>query len=125
MNEYDLDTMAEDEPESRPRKPRWVRVLTRTLIGCSALVALLIVLAIALYEFGGMSGSVHPELLAQYQQMVAAGKEPPIQKRFVIPIPGCRCHSTDAALTAQHQRYRMSECNRCHDTNPAHMEPGV
>lgn len=94
-------------------------------IGLGVTIVLLVVLGVLAYNFGGMSGSVHPEVFAQYGQMVAAGQRPAIEKRFVIPIPGCQCHSTDPVLTAQHSRYRMSECNRCHDTNPAHSEPGV
>ena len=126
MEEHDLQNAAENgNVKNPPRSRRWVRVLKRTLIAVGLLIVMLVVLAVSLYEFGGMSGSVHPELLAQYRQMVAAGQAPAVQKRFVIPIPGCKCHSTDPVLTAQHQAYRMSDCNKCHDTNPAHMEPGV
>ena len=80
---------------------------------------------VLLYNFGGMSGSAVPGVLQQYDRMVAAGQAAPIQKRFVIPIPGCQCHSTDPVLTAQHTRRRMNECDKCHNTRPAHMEPGV
>jgi hypothetical protein len=107
------------------RKPRWKRVLKRIAIGFAVLIGLLVIAAVLVYNFGGMSGSVHPELLTQYNQMVAAGQEPPLHKRFVIPIPGCQCHSTDPVLTAQHSVWHMSECGKCHDTQPAHMEPGV
>ena len=64
-------------------------------------------------------------MLEQYDQWVASGQAPAIQKRFVIPIPGCQCHSKDPALTAQHTRRHMNECGKCHSTNPAHMEPGI
>ncbi|MDR3686379.1 MAG: hypothetical protein P4L93_05445 [Coriobacteriia bacterium] len=114
-----------DELECAPKKPLWWRILKGTLIAVGALIAVLIVVGILLWNFGGMSGSVHPELLTQYSQMVAAGQEPPIQARFVIGIPGCQCHSTDPVLTAQHTRRHMNECGSCHSTNPAHMEPGV
>jgi hypothetical protein len=111
--------------ECAPRKPLWWRILKGTAITAGILIVVLIVAGTLLWNFGGMSGSVHPELLAQYDQMVAAGQAPPIQKRFVIGIPGCQCHSTDPVLTAQHSRRRMNECGKCHSTNPAHMEPGI
>lgn len=125
--ETDEDVYQDETREAvrKPRGPLWKRVLKWTAITLGSLVSLAIVGGLLLYNFGGMSGSVHPELLKQYDQMVAAGKEPAIQKRFVIPIPGCQCHSTDPVLTAQHTRRHMNECGKCHDTNPAHMEPGV
>ena len=91
----------------------------------AALLAFLVFAAFMLYNFGGMSGSAYPEMRPQYEQMVASGQAPPLRKRFVIPIPGCQCHSTDPVLTAQHSRRHMNECGKCHNTNPAHMEPGV
>ncbi len=90
-----------------------------------SLVVLLVVGAFMLYNFGGMWGSAEPGVLDQYDQWVATGQAPAIEKRFVIPIPGCQCHSKDPRLTAQHTRRRMNECNKCHNTNPAHMEPGI
>ena len=114
-----------DELECAVKKPLWWRILRGTLITVGALIVVLIVVGLLLWNFGGMSGSVHPELLTQYDQMVAAGQAPPIQKRFVIGIPGCQCHSTDPALTAQHSRRHMNECGSCHSTKPAHMEPGI
>ncbi len=111
--------------ECKPRRPLWVRILRGTSITLGVLLVLLVVTGLLLYNFGGMSGSAVPGVLQQYDQMVAAGQAQPIQKRFVIPIPGCQCHSKDPALTAQHTRRRMSECNKCHDTSPPHMEPGV
>ena len=109
----------------KPAGPRWWRILRRILIGLGVTIVLIVLLGVLLYNFGGMSGSAHPETLKQYDAMVAAGQAPAIHTRFVIPIPGCQCHSTDPVLTAQHSVRRMSECNRCHDTNPAHVEPGV
>jgi len=100
-------------------------VLTRIAIGIGAAVAVVIVLGVLLYNFGGMSGSVYPEMKPQYDNLVASGQAAPLQKRFVIPIPGCQCHSTDPVLTAQHARRHMNECGACHNTSPAHMEPGV
>lgn len=94
--------------------PRWRRVLKRLGIALAALLAIVIAGGLLLWNFGGMSGSVHPELFARYDRMVAAGQEPPIRARFVVPIPGCACHSTDPVVTAQHAQWRMSECSRCH-----------
>jgi len=129
MSEFeDNGIVAGEEPEEvqeLPRSPRWKRVLRRTLVVLGIIVALLAVLGVLVYNYGGMSGSVYPGMPEQYAQLVAAGQAPPIHKRFVIPIPGCQCHSTDPVLTAQHSVRRMSECNKCHDTNPPHMEPGV
>ena len=92
----------------------------------ASLVALLVVAAVLLYNFGGMSGSAVPGMCSSSTtQLVASGQAPAIEKRFVIPIPGCQCHSKDPVLTAQHTRRHMNECGKCHNTNPAHMEPGI
>jgi hypothetical protein len=108
-----------------PTGPRWKRLLKRIAIGLGVTVAALAVLAALLYSFGGMSGSVYPGMQARFDQLVASGRAAPIEKRFVIPIPGCQCHSTDPVLTAQHAGRHMSECGKCHNSSPAHMEPGV
>jgi hypothetical protein len=98
-----------------PRGPRWKRVLERIGIGIGVTVVVLVVLGVSLYEWGGMSGSVDPTMPARYDALVAQGKAQPIQARFVIPIPGCTCHSTDPVQTAKHRTYRISECGRCHN----------
>ncbi len=108
-----------------PKKPLWIRVLKGVGITVVSLVALLVVGALLLYNFGGMWGSAEPGVLDQYDEWVATGQAPAIEKRFVIPIPGCQCHSKDPRLTAQHTRRRMNECGKCHNTSPAHMEPGI
>ena len=100
-------------------------MLKWTAIGFGATLAAVAFAAVMLYNFGGMSGSVYPELRPQYEQLVASGQATPLRKRFVIPMLGCQCHSTDPVLTAQHSRHRISECGTCHNTSPAHMEPGV
>ena len=129
--ERDVASVADEsgdvEPaaERAPSGPRWKRVLKRTAIGIGGTLVFLVFAAVMLYNFGGMSGSVYPELRPQYEQLVASGQAPVLRKRFVIPIPGCQCHSTDAVLTAQHSTRHMNECGKCHNTNPAHMEPGV
>jgi hypothetical protein len=119
MAEHDVQTVEAEVPAEAGSdlagRPRWKRALKRVLIGLASLIGALVVLGVLLYEFGGMSGSVHPELFAQYDRMVASGQAPPIEKRFVIPIPGCVCHSTDPVQTAKHRVYRMSECGQCHN----------
>ena len=116
---------AEQAVESAPKGPRWMRVLKWTAIGIGGTLAFLVFAAFMLYNFGGPSGSVYPEMRPQFEQMVASGQAQPLRRRFVIPIPGCQCHSTDPVLTALHSKRRMNECSKCHNTNPAHNEPGV
>lgn len=90
------------------------RILKRVAIVLGALVAVLVVLGFALYQWGGMWGSADLTMQPKYDALVASGKTPPIEKRFVIPIPGCICHSNDPVQTAQHRVYRMKECSGCH-----------
>ena len=129
MSEFEPDIVETDEQESaeecRPRRPLWVRILKGVAITIASLVVLGVAGGFLLYNYGGMSGSAIPGVLEQYDGMVVAGQAPALQKRFVIPIPGCQCHSNDPVLTAQHARRHMNECGKCHNTNPAHMEPGV
>ena len=33
---------------------------------------------------------------------------------LAIQIPGCRCHSDDPQLVAEHANYRMNQCAGCH-----------
>ena len=98
--------------------PRWKRILKRVLIALGVMVGLLAITGFALYFYGGMSRSADPTMTAQYDRLVASGQATPIQKRFVIPIPGCVCHSNDPVQTAKHRTYRMRECSTCHSTNP-------
>jgi hypothetical protein len=124
--EIDAEATAEDRAAAEPdgefadefpalRPGGWRRVVKRILIGLLATVGVLIVLAVVLYEFGGMWGSADPTIQSEYDAMVVRGQAKPIQARFVIPIPGCICHSTDPVQTAKHRVYRMSECGRCHN----------
>lgn len=66
-----------------------------------------------LYFFGGMWVRT-PEMIGAYDQMVLANQAPKIQERFVIPIPGCTCHSDNPVAQAQHSTRRISECMTCH-----------
>jgi alkanesulfonate monooxygenase SsuD/methylene tetrahydromethanopterin reductase-like flavin-dependent oxidoreductase (luciferase family) len=88
--------------------------LRRWLIGSGAAVFVLVAVAGVLYLFGGEqppSASVR----AAYAAEVAAGRQPALAGRFVVPIPGCVCHSDDPVLQMQHAARRMSECSGCHD----------
>jgi hypothetical protein len=92
--------------ESRPGLRHSVR---RVGIGIAVTVAALAALAALLYAFGGMAHPA-PEMRAAYGQLVTEGRVAPLESRFVIPIPGCRCHSTDPVTTMQHSGYRVRDC---------------
>jgi enamine deaminase RidA (YjgF/YER057c/UK114 family) len=66
-----------------------------------------------LYAFGGMWVRT-PEMRAAYQAMVERHEQPALPARFVVPVPGCVCHSDDPVLQAQHARRRLRECSSCH-----------
>jgi hypothetical protein len=51
---------------------------------------------------------------AAYAAEVAAGRQPAWTSRFSIPIPGCVCHSTDAAIQMMHSTAHISDCAWCH-----------
>lgn|GEM_PF-1525929 len=119
------EAQAAESDSGQPRRPRWMRVLKRVGIGIGTAVVLVGVLGALVYSFGGMSGSAIPGIEGQYAELVASGQVQPVKQRFVIPIPGCTCHSTDPVSTAQHSVRHMSECAKCHNTNPPHLEPGV
>jgi len=127
--EEDFALESEANPEAdvvcEPKRSRLQRVLKWVAITFFSVIGFVVVAGFMLYNFGGMGGTEYPELLVQYDQAVAAGQAEPLQKRFVIPIPGCTCHSTDPTLTALHSKRRLKECSKCHNTDPAHMEPGL
>jgi hypothetical protein len=85
----------------------------RWLLRFGIAAAILLASAGALYAFGGEQT---PSAQAQsaYATEVATGRQPALQARFVIPIPGCECHSSDPALQMRHSVYHMSECGGCH-----------
>ncbi len=93
----------------KPRRPWWKRVLK----GFAIAVAVLVLLAVLVYEFGGMMPP-SAEAKAQYAQLVAAGQQPPVPNRLHIPIPGCVCHSPDPVLQVQHSTRSMNQCASCH-----------
>lgn len=141
MSEFEPDTTAEEphaelpeetlveggvaeEAACAPAGPRWKRVVKRVFIGIGVTILVLIALAILLYNFGGMWVRT-PEMKSAYSDMVAAGQAQPINYRFTIPIPGCKCHSNDPVLQAKHSVRHVKDCMKCHNTSPAHEEPGV
>ncbi|MCX8007608.1 MAG: hypothetical protein N3B11_05780 [Coriobacteriia bacterium] len=85
---------------------RWPRVLAGS-------AAALVTTGVVLYAYGGMWVRT-PTMRASYAAMVARGEQPPLPARFVVPIPGCVCHSDDPVLQAQHSRRRIRECSSCH-----------
>lgn len=89
--------------------------LKKTLIGLGVAVALIAALATGLYFFGTME-SPSAEIRTACQQAYAAGLAPAVTAPgFHIPIPGCRCHSSDPVLTMQHAGRTISRCSSCHN----------
>jgi hypothetical protein len=100
--------MTETAAPSRGR-----RTLRRVLVGLGWTAVVLVAVATALYAFGGMWVWT-PEMRSDFEARVEAGTAEPIESRFVIPIPGCVCHSDDPVTQAQHSVRRINECMRCH-----------
>lgn len=110
------ETFPLEEDDSLAEQPKTVRrpLWKRLLKGLGITVILLAVVAGMLYEFGSMAPA-DPAMRAQYAQLVASGAvKDDVQKQFHIPIPGCKCHSTDPVLTMQHSTRRISQCSKCH-----------
>lgn len=98
--------------ELRPRRqkrPLWMRIL----LGIGATVLALLATAALLYLFGGMERP-SAETRATYDRLHADGRAAPLERRFVIPIPGCKCHSDDPVLTMEHSVRRIRDCSGCH-----------
>ena len=117
------ETVAEGA-ECAPAGPRWKRVLKRVLIGIGVTIVFLVFAAVMLYNFGGMWVRT-PEMKTAFNELVASGAAEPVEYRFTIPIPGCTCHSDDPVLQAKHSVRHVSQCMKCHNTDPAHEEPGL
>ena len=108
--------MSEFEPVETPVKAapsRGRRILRRVLLGIGWTVAALVALGIVLYLFGGMWVRT-PEMRAAYSDLVASGQQPALERAFVVPIPGCVCHSDDPVLQAQHSTRHIRDCFTCH-----------
>ena len=88
-------------------------MLKRILKGAAAALLALVLVAAGLYLYGGMQAP-SASVRSAYAADVAAGTQPPVEARFVIPVPGCVCHSDDPVLQMQHSNRRMSECGSCH-----------
>lgn len=74
---------------------------------------MLVALGVTLYSFGGMWVRT-PEMRQAYDRLVDTGQAPALQPAFVVPIPGCVCHSDDPVLQAQHSVRRIRDCGECH-----------
>lgn len=97
---------------AEPRRGR--RILKRVGITLLTLIAVVIVLALVAYDFGSMEPP-SADMRAQYAALASAGKVTPVPPGGLhLPIPGCRCHSTDPVQQVQHASYTMRECSRCH-----------
>lgn len=97
--------------DQEARAPLWKRIL----FGAFVTVSVIVFLVATLYAFGGPSGSANdPQIKERYEEMVASGEIEPVEQRFVIGIPGCRCHSDDPVLTEEHRNRRINECMGCH-----------
>jgi hypothetical protein len=87
--------------------------IERWLTGVGITVAVLAAVAAVIFLFGGTQPP-SAEARAAYAVEVAAGRQPAVGARFVIPIPGCVCHTSDPVLQMRHSVIRMSECGGCH-----------
>jgi hypothetical protein len=80
---------------------------------------LLVLLIAAAYAFGGPWVPTREQAVS-YDQLVRAGLAPAMERRLVLPIPGCVCHSDDPVKVVQHSNLRIRECASCHNgTAPA------
>jgi len=55
-----------------------------------------------------------PEMKTAYDELVVSGQQPAIEAAFVVPIPGCVCHSDDPVAQAQHSTRHIRDCMSCH-----------
>ena len=95
--------------ERAPRRPWWQRALR----GLAIAFGVLALLALLLYNFGGMMPPT-AEAKTQYAQLQAVGAVKPVPERFHIPIPGCVCHSDNPVLQMEHSTRSMNQCASCH-----------
>ncbi len=108
-----LNSASDSEAAAPARGRRSRGIVRRIAIGFVTTLVALLLLAVALYEFGGMWVRT-PEMRTAYDDLVTAGQATPIERRFVIPVPGCVCHSDDPVEQAQHSTWRIRECAECH-----------
>lgn len=94
--------------------PRGKRIAKRIALTLLVLVLGLVAVAFVAYNYGSMEPPT-AEMRAQYDAFVTAGDvQPAPAAGFHVPIPGCRCHSSEPVQQVQHAGYRMRECSRCH-----------
>jgi len=103
----------QDGSQGGPPGPRWKCAVKRIVLGFAATVAVLALVAALLYSFGGMERPAL-EYRTAYDQLVAQGQATRVGGRFAVPIPGCRCHSSDPVAQVEHSTYRIKDCTRCH-----------
>lgn len=89
------------------------RAFKRVAIVIGWAVAALLALGVVAYAFGGPARPTR-EVRAEYDALVAAGEAQAVKQPFVVPIPGCRCHSDDPEAIVTHATYRMRDCSDCH-----------
>ena len=87
---------------------RLMRILGVTLLVIAAV-------AVLLYNFGSM-WTPSADVRQAYAASAAAGQAPPVDGAFHIPVPGCVCHSPDAAVQMHHSARRIKDCRTpgCH-----------
>jgi hypothetical protein len=99
-------------PSVTPKRGRGI--LKRVGLTLLTLVAVVIVAAFLLFNFGGMERPT-PEVRAQYDALVASGKASPVPAAgFHLPIPGCKCHSSDPVQQMKHAGLAIKDCSKCH-----------
>lgn len=101
------------------------RILERVAIVLLSIVVFLALLAAVAYAFGGPWLPTREQRVS-YERLVSAGQAPALERRFVVPIPGCVCHSKDPGQVVQHSNWRIRECSSCHSrTGSAGASPGA
>lgn len=98
---------------SGAERPHWRERFLRIALWTALVLSVLLVIASILYTYGGMERP-SPEYESAYARLVSQGVISPIDERFTIPIPGCRCHSDDPVRQIRHSTYRLRECMACH-----------
>lgn len=108
MSELETVETPETAAPSRGR-----RIIGRVLLGVGWTFVGLVTLGILLYLFGGMWVRT-PEMKSAYDELVLTGQQPALEAAFVVPIPGCVCHSDDPVAQAQHSTRHIRDCFTCH-----------
>lgn len=105
----------DDVAGSREAAPSRGRLLVRRLaMGFFGTIGALALLGVVLYGLGGPMGPTREQRDA-YEALRAAGlAEAPANEQFVVPIPGCVCHSDDPVAVVEHAEYRIRDCGACH-----------